>query len=132
MNSVPLLHFSGPAGKLTALEFEALPFQPARVFTISGVPGKSVRGSHAHKECEQLILCLSGRFVACAIGDGRTETLQIDSESGALHIPAMTWLTLYEFSADAVAIVLCSHPYDDGDYIRDFQDFVLQCRVLQS
>lgn len=111
-------------GSLTALEFTALPFVPQRFFTVHDVPSGDVRGQHAHHACEQFLVCLAGT-VTCLVDDGRTRATYVLSDSShGLHMPAMTWGTQYRYSADAVLGVFASLPYDNADYIRDYEDFL--------
>lgn len=103
---------------------EDLPFNPRRVFFVYGVPSKEVRGAHAHRQCEQFLVVLHGS-VSCIVDDGtsRAEYL-LDDPSIGLHMPAMTWGTQYKYSADAVLAVFASRPYEDADYIRDYEEFL--------
>ncbi|WP_295827956.1 WxcM-like domain-containing protein [uncultured Microbacterium sp.] len=100
-----------------------LPFDPRRVFFVHGVPSKEVRGEHAHRQCEQFLVCLTGS-VSCIVDDGTQRSVYVlDDPSLGLYMPKMTWGTQYDYSADAVLIVFASHPYDDADYIRDYEEF---------
>lgn len=111
-------------GSLAALEFTDLPFTPQRLFVVYGVPSKDVRGQHAHRECQQFLVCLAGS-VTCLLDDGSHRTIKVlDSPGASLHIPAMTWGSQFHYSSDAVLAVLASHPYDDADYIRDYEAFL--------
>lgn len=116
-------------GDLLALELARdLPFEPQRVFFVHGVPSKEVRGEHAHRRCEQFLVCVSGS-VACIVDDGRTRReFVLDDPSKGLYMPAMTWGTQYDYSADAVLTVFASRPYEDDDYIRDYEEFVALTR----
>ena len=100
-----------------------LPFTPKRFFTVFDVPSRDVRGEHAHRECEQFLVCLKGS-VRGIVDDGsvRTEYL-LDSPALGLHMPAMTWGTQYAYSNDAILAVFASLPYDDTDYIRNYGEF---------
>lgn len=112
-------------GNLTAREIgRGLPFAPRRYFVITDVPSREVRGSHAHRECQQMLVCLRGS-VKCLVDDGsnRGEYL-LDSPEHALHLPAMFWGSQYHYTSDAVLLVLASHPYDPNDYIRDYDEFL--------
>lgn len=111
-------------GSLTAAEFSELPFVPRRLFTVYDVPSESVRGSHAHRQCSQFLVCLAGT-VSCLVDDGsaREEIRLANSEIG-LHIPPMIWGTQWKYTRDAVLLVLASHPYDPDDYIRDYEEFL--------
>ncbi|WJS92690.1 sugar 3,4-ketoisomerase [Microbacterium testaceum] len=100
-----------------------LPFDARRVFFVHGVPSKEVRGEHAHRQCEQFLICLTGS-VSCIVDDGTKRNVYVlDDPSLGLYMPKMTWGTQYDYSADAVLIVFASHPYDDADYIRDYEEF---------
>jgi carbonic anhydrase/acetyltransferase-like protein (isoleucine patch superfamily)/dTDP-4-dehydrorhamnose 3,5-epimerase-like enzyme len=111
-------------GSLMAAEFADLPFVPQRVFTVLDVPSEAVRGSHAHRECAQFLVCLSGS-VNCLIDDGRArDQVRLEGPRFGLYMPPMIWGTQYKYSQDAVLLVLASHPYDPDDYIRDYDEFL--------
>lgn len=101
----------------------SLPFQPKRLFYIFDVPGHSIRGEHAHKKCEQFLICLRGSCRAL-VDDGvhRCEVL-LDRPNLGLYVPAMLWGTQYKYSDDAILLVLASMEYSTQDYIRDYADF---------
>lgn len=103
-----------------------VPFQPQRFFTVFDVPSEEVRGAHAHRACEQFLVCLSGS-VHAIVDDGRSrEEYLLDSPSRGLYMPPLTWGTQYRYSPDAVLLVLASLPYDNSDYIRDYDDFIAE------
>lgn len=113
-------------GSLAVVEFSSLPFVPQRFFTVFGVPSRDIRGQHAHRRCEQFLVCLAGS-VTCLIDDGaQRRTCVLDSPRIGLHAPAMTWGAQYNYSSDAVLGVFASLPYDPDDYIRDYEDFISQ------
>jgi acetyltransferase-like isoleucine patch superfamily enzyme/dTDP-4-dehydrorhamnose 3,5-epimerase-like enzyme len=116
-------------GSLVAVTFaDHVPFVPARIFTVFGVPSREVRGAHAHRECAQLLICLVGSMV-CVADDGlEREQFVLDDPSMALFLPPMTWGTQYRYSPDAQLLVLTSHPYDSADYIRDYDEFLSVAR----
>jgi UDP-2-acetamido-3-amino-2,3-dideoxy-glucuronate N-acetyltransferase len=100
-----------------------VPFIPNRFFLVYGVPSAETRGSHAHKVCEQYLVCLKGS-VSAIVDDGTNrEEFLLNSPDLALYMPAMTWGTQYRYSPDAVLLVLASHAYDNSDYIRDYSEF---------
>ena len=111
-------------GKLTAGEcVNQVPFPPLRYFLVFDVPGKDVRGEHAHRLCHQFLVCVRGS-VAVVADDGRTsEEFVLDSPDLGLYIPPMVWAVQYRYSADAMLLVLASHHYDPADYIRDYAQF---------
>ena len=122
---VQLDHAVDMRGALVAGETSRhLPFVPLRFFVVHQVPTAEVRGAHAHRQCEQFLVCLSGS-VNAIVDDGRTRAEYVlDSPTRGLHMPAMTWGTQYRYSAEAVLLVLASHPYDPDDYIREYDEFI--------
>lgn len=111
-------------GSLSAIEFSDLPFTPQRFFTVYGVPSRDVRGQHAHRTCEQYLICLIGS-VDCLLDNGRTRrTVHLNRPDQGVYIPAMTWGAQYNYSPDAVLAVFASQAYDNNDYIREYDEFV--------
>jgi acetyltransferase-like isoleucine patch superfamily enzyme/dTDP-4-dehydrorhamnose 3,5-epimerase-like enzyme len=102
---------------------DGLPFAPKRYFFVYNVPGSDVRGEHAHKKCHQLLICVQGH-VKVAVDNGRArEEFVLNAPSLGLHVPPLVWATQFKHSADAVLLVLASHPYSAGDYIRDYSAY---------
>lgn len=119
-------------GNLAAREVAdgSLPFVPQRCFMIFGVPTREVRGEHAHKKLEQLLICLVGT-VKCVVDDGRRrQEILLDSPELALYLPPMVWGIQHNYSADARLLVLASHAYDPADYLRDYDEFLAERRRL--
>lgn len=112
-------------GSLVAGETnDQIPFDPARFFVVYGVPRLEARGAHAHHECEQFLVCLTGS-VRAIVDDGvNREEFLLDSPDLALYMPPMIWGTQYRYSHDAVLLVLASRPYEGADYIRDYNEFL--------
>lgn len=128
----PVRVASDMRGSLAAVEFSSLPFVPQRFFTVFGVPSRDIRGQHAHRRCEQFLVCLAGS-VTCLIDDGnQRRTFVLDRPSVGLHAPAMTWGAQYNYSSDAVLGVFASLPYDPDDYIRDYEDFLTQSNGIRE
>ena len=101
-----------------------LPFVPQRFFSVYGVPGKEVRGEHAHHVCEQFLVCIAGK-VSCVVDDGINKAeVRLDSPKMGLYIPPLVWGIQYKYSKDAVLAVFASHKYDNDDYIRDYDEFL--------
>jgi dTDP-4-dehydrorhamnose 3,5-epimerase-like enzyme len=99
-------------------------FVPQRVFFVSDVPGREVRGEHAHRRCHQFLVCVRGSLsVIVDDGTARHEVL-LDSPALGLYLPPLVWSVQYRFSADATLVVLASDPYDPADYIRDYEAFL--------
>jgi dTDP-4-dehydrorhamnose 3,5-epimerase-like enzyme len=101
-----------------------VPFSPQRWFMVYDVPSEHVRGEHAHRACEQFLICVSGQvMVAVDDGENRTEVL-LDGPSVGIYIPAGIWASQFRYDSDAVLLVLASLPYDPDDYIRDYDEFL--------
>lgn len=112
-------------GALTVGEMpDEMPFRPERFFVIHEVPSTELRGEHAHKQCEQFLICLHG---SCRIllddGKNRCE-VTLDRPDAALYMPAMIWGTQYRYTKDAVLLVFASRPYEANDYLRNYDDFL--------
>lgn len=120
-------------GSLAAVELgRDLPFIPARFFAVFGVPSKDVRGEHAHRQCAQVLVCLRGS-VRCIVDDGvRRDEVLLDRPDTGLYMPAMTWGTQFDYSADAVLGVFASLPYDGADYIRDYDQYLGEAVAARS
>jgi len=104
---------------------EDFPFQPKRFFTIFDVPTRETRGEHAHKTLEQYLVCIHGEC-SLMVDDGRhREEIQLNTPRIGVYLAPMVWAVQYNFSRDAVLLVLASAPYDPDDYIRDYERFLL-------
>jgi UDP-2-acetamido-3-amino-2,3-dideoxy-glucuronate N-acetyltransferase len=112
-------------GCLTAGEFaDQVPFTPLRYFMVFDVPGKDVRGEHAHRKCHQFLVCARGS-VTVVVDDGvKSEEIVLDEPNVGLHVRPMVWAVQYRYSADALLLVFASDHYDPADYIRDYSEFV--------
>lgn len=111
-------------GSLVALEHGAdFPFDIKRVYYIWGTDRNAIRGKHAHRKLEQVIVCTSGScdFI---LDDGVCrETVHLDNPAVGLHIKHNIWREFTNFSPDCVIMVLASEHYDESDYIRDYELF---------
>ena len=121
--------FRDPRGDLTVGEFgRHVPFEPRRYFITFDVPNASLRGEHAHRRCEQFLVCVRG---SCAVvaddGESREEFL-LDSAVIGVYIPPMVWATEYKHSSDSTLMVFASEHYDPEDYIRDYHEFLRAAR----
>lgn len=111
-------------GNLTFVEGHThVPFDIGRVYYLYDVPGGSERGSHAHKNLHQFVISMSGSF-DIVLNDGFNEKrFHLNRSYYGLYICPMIWRTLDNFSSGAVCMVLASEKYDEGDYIRDYDEF---------
>lgn len=116
-------------GSLSVGEVESeLPFRPERYFFVYDVPSTELRGEHAHRECQQFLICTHG---SCRVmlddGGGRCEVL-LDRPELGVFMPPMIWGTQYKYSPDAVLLVFASLPYDSSDYLRSYDEFLAEVR----
>lgn len=120
----PMQRISNDKGHLSVGEFSKdVPFAVKRYFLIYEVPASEVRGGHAHRKCEQFLICVKGSC-SVLVDDGRDRLeITLDSPSQGLYLPPMIWGVQYRYSADAVLLVFASDYYDEGDYIRDYEEF---------
>jgi hypothetical protein len=110
-------------GGLTFVERDRLPFTVQRLFMLYDIPAGSRRGGHAHREQEQLIVMAAGSCIARVDNGSERREFRLDRRNEALHVPAMVWLDLEDFTDAAVCVVLASGLYDEADYIRDRAGF---------
>lgn len=112
-------------GQLIALEeLKDIPFKIKRVYYIYDTKDGVRRGFHAHKKLEQILICVSG---SCKIHlDNGKETAEVllNTPDEGLYISNATWREMYDFSPDAVLLVLASELYDEKDYIRNYDKFL--------
>ncbi|MFA6738581.1 MAG: FdtA/QdtA family cupin domain-containing protein [Bacteroidales bacterium] len=122
---LPLKKIHNLAGNITIVEGEThLPFDIKRIYYLYDIPSGEDRGGHAHKELRQLIVAASGSFdVLLDDGVNKKMVTLNRPDYGLLVVPGI-WRELMEFSSGAICLVLASHVYDEGDYIRDYKDFI--------
>lgn len=101
-----------------------VPFDVARVYYLYDVPGGESRGGHAHRELQQLIVSVMGAFDV-VLDDGKERRrVHLDRAYYGLHIHRMIWRELENFSSGGICLVLASLPYDENDYLRDYNDYL--------
>lgn len=112
-------------GQLAAGEFpDQVPFLARRFFVVFDVPGKEVRGEHAHRQCHQFLVCVRGT-VSVVADDGRAAVeIELKTPSVGLYLRPMVWAVQFKYSPDAILLVLASDPYDAADYIRNYEEFL--------
>ena len=120
-------------GALTVGEVPTeVPFSPARYFAVFDVPSVELRGEHAHKQCQQFLICLHG---SCRVllDDGlqRCE-VTLDRPDMGVFMPEMIWGTQYCYSPDAVLLVFASRPYEADDYLRTYDEFLAELEIPKT
>ena len=117
--------FDDIRGALSAGEFaHDLPFVPQRYFLVFDVPSQETRGEHAHRRCDQFLLCVRGSVRVLADDGTARQEFSLDRPDRGLLLPAMVWGTQYRYSADAMLLVFASEPYDSDDYVRTYAEFL--------
>jgi len=112
-------------GSLMVSEFKKdLPFIPKRIFFVYDVPNKKIRGEHAHKTCEQFLVCIKGKVSALIDNGKERNQVELDSPEKGLYIPAMIWGSQFNYSEDAILLCFASKKYDNSDYIRDYSEYL--------
>ena len=111
-------------GCLEFIEFDSsFPFTPKRVYFLSDVPSGQNRGLHAHKELEQVIVCLQGSLDFEVDDSRRQELFHLSSDSDGYYIPPGVWRELRNFAKNTVVMVIASKHFDKDDYIYDLNQF---------
>lgn len=100
-----------------------LPFTPRRFFCIYGAPPDAVRGHHAHRRDEEVMICVRGRCTITLDDGEQRDEIVLDDPQWGLYVPPFTWST-QRYSVDALLFVLASEVYRPDDYIRDYAAFV--------
>ena len=122
---INLPKFEDPQGNLSFIESENhIPFEIERVYWIYDVPGGQVRGGHAFKKQKELIIALSGSFDVVVDDGTDKQTFSLNRSYYGLYLPAGLWRQMKNFSTNSLALVLSSTPFDENDYIRDYQEFL--------
>ncbi|MFZ4520735.1 MAG: sugar 3,4-ketoisomerase [Bacteroidales bacterium] len=122
---IQLPKFEDPRGNLSFLEEEKhIPFAIERVYWIYDVPGGQVRGGHAFRAQQEMIIALSGSFDIEVDNSIEKEIFSLNRSYYGLYLPAGLWRRMQNFSTNALALVLSSTPFKESDYIRDYQEFL--------
>lgn len=112
-------------GQLVALEQDIdIPFEIKRVYYIYDTKTNVRRGHHSHNTLQEILVCIHG---SCKIllDDGREkEIVCMEKPYEGLYVPPKTWLEMYDFTHDAVLLVLASELYSEDDYVRNYDLFL--------
>ena len=106
-----------------------IPFGAKRVFYLFDIPSGESRGAHAHKECHQFLIALSGSFEVMLNDGVNQKSVFLNRPNFGLHIVPGIWASEVNFSSGAICLVLASHLYDESDYIRDHDSFLEYKRI---
>lgn len=120
-------------GKLVVIEGgQNVPFEIKRVFYIYGSDSTVVRGEHANRESEFVLINVAGTSKV-RITDGKEEIIvELNKPMMGVYIPKMIWKDMYDFSSDSVLLVLASTHYDGNEYIRNYNDYLNVIKDIAS
>lgn len=121
--------FTDERGSLSVVESNGLiPFEIRRTYYLYDIPAGQVRAAHGHRLLQQFIIALSGSFEV-KLDDGfETETFRLNRPDRGLYVAPGMWRDLNHFSGGAVCVVLASDHFNEGDYLRKYEDFLAYAR----
>ena len=105
-----------------------IPFEIKRVFYMYGSDDTVIRGQHANRKTEFVLINVSGTSKVKVDNGFETDIIELDKPRMGLYIPTMMWKDMYDFSEDSVLLVLASEHYDGSEYIRDYDDFIREIK----
>ena len=112
-------------GMLVALEeFKDIPFEIKRVYYLYDTKHGVRRGGHAHKALKQILICIHGNCKVLLDSGTEKKIVSLEKPYECLYIANDIWREMYDFSSDAVLLVLASHYYEESDYIRNYDVFL--------
>lgn len=121
-----LKHVTGNYGDLVPIEGKKeIPFEIKRVYYIYNVDQNVRRGFHSHNQLHQALICVKGSVKILLKNPNEEEVFLLNDPSEALYVGPMIWREMFDFSEDAVLLVLASEYYNEDDYIRNY-DFYLE------
>ena len=122
---IELPRIMDPRGNLTVAEqLKNVPFEIRRVYWTYDIPSGEHRGGHAHKQCRELIIAVSGSFTVTLTNGQSHRPSLLNHPYQALLVEAGVWRTLEDFSSGAVCLVLAEDYFDEDDYIRSYNVFL--------
>lgn len=133
MNKVQMLELpqqGDERGHLVIVEGNRdIPFEIKRAFYIYGSDADVVRGQHANRQSEFVLINVAGKSkVKVKDGEGNEAIFCLNRPHTGIYLPTMVWKDMYDFSEDSVLLVLASEHYKPNEYIRDYTMFVQEIR----
>jgi dTDP-4-dehydrorhamnose 3,5-epimerase-like enzyme len=103
-----------------------IPFTISRTFMIKGVED-SIRGQHAHRNCKQFLLCISGSIVVLCDDGNNAVKFKLDCSNIGLFVPPGIWAEQHYIESGSILVAFCDRPFEESDYIRDREEFLKFC-----
>lgn len=121
-------------GNLVVIEGDGadIPFDIRRVFYIYGSDSEVVRGQHANRETEFLLVNVPGTSKVKVDNGKESRVIELNRPRMGLYLPPMVWKDMYDFSPDSVLLVLASRHYDASEYIRDYQEYRTELAKMEG
>ncbi len=111
-------------GSLISIESNKnIPFTLKRIYYLFNTNVSESRGFHAHRNLEQLLICVNGSCEIKVQNNEKTSWFKLASPAKGLYIKDLVWREMHDFSHDCILLVIASHEYDEFDYIRSFNEF---------
>lgn len=128
-NLFEIQSFQDNRGGLSVLEESSnVPFDIKRLYYLYYTKVNKVRGVHAHKKLEQIIIAFAGQF-EILLDDGKTKKLfKLDRPNLGLYVSPGIWREVYPLEENGVCAVLASRGYEEDDYIHEYKDFLKYCQ----
>jgi len=120
---IPKIH--DRRGNLSVIEGNTIPFELKRVYYLYDVPSGSERGGHSHKEQQELLIAISGSFDVILKDGDQEKIVTLNKPNFGLLIGKGIWRELQDFSSGSICLVMASDVFEENDYIRDYEEFVL-------
>lgn len=121
--TIPKIHDT--RGNLSVIEGDVIPFAMKRVYYLYDVPSGAERGGHSHKVQQEFLVALSGSFDVVLTDGQEQKTVTLNKPNEGLLIPNGIWRELENFSSGSVCLVIASDVFEEADYLRDYNDFLL-------
>ncbi len=112
-------------GQLIALEEgKDIPFAVRRIYYMYETADGVTRGYHAHKHLQQILVCIHGSCKIRLDNGQESKVVSLEKPYEGLYVANTMWREMFDFSPEAVLLVLASEFYDENDYIRDYDEFL--------
>lgn len=124
-------NINGEYGSLIPIEenFD-VPFQIKRVFYIYGVGSNIIRGHHALRKSHQILICIKGKVKIRVKTPYEEDIVELSNPSEGIYMGKLIWREMFDFSEDAVLLVLASEYFDENDYIRNYDFYLEEAKVF--
>lgn len=124
-------NISDKYGSLVPIESKKdIPFNIKRIYYITDVESEVTRGFHSHKMLHQILICVKGSVKIRVKNPNEEEIYELNNNSKGLYIGPLIWREMFDFTEDAVLLVLASEYYDENDYIRNYDFYLEEAKKL--